>query len=417
MLVLDLMYIILLVISFPYWIHYLFKADYRKHFRLRISPRLCQRVEKTVWVHAVSVGEVKSLKGLIQNLVQVQKKNVILSVSTPSGFEFAKRELAIVEVIPAPFDASFILRRFIRLIQPEIVIFNELELWPNWLFQLHRQRIPILLINGRISEGAFQWYLFFSFFIGRFVSLIDFLVVQSEIYKERFLRLKIAEDKIAVCGNIKADEAYDNLHALPAEREIFAHLSIKRSKKKILTLASSHFQDERVLLEAIDRLVDDYFIILVPRHPKRAGGIGLQLKKRSISYRLFSKSALDPLESKVLIFDEIGYLFPIMAISDIVIMGGTYQRKIGGHNLYEPAVLGKLIVGGRYYHNFLGIGQALERAGVYRRADTANELIMLLNHIDRVDFAKVREDAYQNVLKRRGSVPCSLQHIQKYLSR
>ena len=220
-----------------------------------------------MWVHAVSVGEVKSLKGVIQNLVQVQKKRVILSVSTPSGFEFAKRELAMVEVIPAPFDGSFVIRRFIRTIQPEIVIFNELELWPNWLYLLHRRRIPILLINGRISERAFQWYLFFSFFIGRFVSLIDFLVVQSEIYEKRFLQLNISPNKIAVCGNIKADEAYDNLQALPSAREIFAHLNMKRSEKKIITLASSHFQDERVLLGAIDRLVDDYFIILVPRHP------------------------------------------------------------------------------------------------------------------------------------------------------
>lgn len=417
MLILDLLYIFLLVLSIPFWIHYLFKADYRKHFRLRIFPRLRPRVEKTVWVHAVSVGEVKSLKGLIQNLVQVQKKKVILSVSTPSGFEFARRELSIVEVIPAPFDASFVIRRFIRLIQPEIVIFNELEIWPNWLFLLHRHRIPILLINGRISEKAFQWYSFFSFFIGRFVSLIDFLVVQSEIYKERFLQLKITENKIVVCGNIKADEAYDNLQALPNEKEIFTHLRIKRSEKKILTVASSHLQDERVLFEAIDRLVDDYFIILVPRHPKRAEGIGLQLEKRSISHRLFSKPASDTFEPEVLIFDEIGYLFPIMAISDIVIMGGTYQRKIGGHNLYEPAILGKLIVGGRYYHNFQDIGRALEEAGVYRRADTAIELISLLNHIDLIDFAKIRGDAYQNVLKKRGSVPCALRHIQKYLSR
>lgn len=417
MLILDLLYLILLLISVPFWIHYLFRDDYRKHFRMRICPSLCQRGEKTVWVHAVSVGEVKSLKGVIQNLVQVQKKEVVLSVSTPSGFEFAKRELAMVEVIPAPFDASFIIRRFIRAIRPEAVIFNELELWPNWLYLLHRQRIPTLLINGRISERAFQWYSFFSFFSGRFVPLIDFLVVQSEIYEKRFLQLKIAPSKIAVCGNIKADEAYGNLQALPAEREILARLGIKRAGKKIVTLASSHFQDERVLLEAIDRLVADYFIILVPRHPKRAEGIALRLAKRSVSCRLFTKSAKGALEPEVLIFDEIGYLFPIMSVSDVVIMGGTYQRKIGGHNLYEPAILGKLIVGGRYYHNFLDIGQALEQAGVYRRADTADELVALLDQIGQIDLAKVREDGYQNVLKRRGSVPCALRHIQKYLGR
>ena len=189
-------------------------------------------------------------------MVQKQNKNVILSVSTPSGFAFAIKELESVVVIPAPFDASFIVSRFIKAIRPEIVIFNELELWPNWLLLLHRRRIPMVLINGRISERAFNWYSFFSFFIGRFISRIDLLVVQSELYRERFLRLKISGEKIVICGNIKADEAFNNLQSLP-EEEILARLRLNRTGKKVLTLASSHPADEKILMEALGRLPAD----------------------------------------------------------------------------------------------------------------------------------------------------------------
>lgn len=416
MLILDLLYFILLIFSFPFWIHYLFKADYRKHFRMRIIPRFKTNGEKSVWIHAVSVGEVKSLKGLIQTLVQAQSKNVILSVSTPSGFAFAVKELESVAVIPAPFDASFIVRRFIKIIRPEIVIFNELELWPNWLLLLHRRRIPIVLINGRISEKAFKWYSFFSFFIGRFISRIDLLVVQSELYRDRFLRLKISGEKIVICGNIKADEAFNNLQSLPHEEEILARLRLNRTGKKVLTLASSHPADEKILIEALGRLPADYFVILVPRHPSRAGEIARQLEKRAIPFRIFSKPQPVTADPQVMIFDEIGYLFPILSISEIVMMGGTYQRKIGGHNLYEPAVLGKIVVGGGFYQNFSDIGQALLQSGAYRRVNTAGELIDFLSHLDRIDAVRAGENACREVLDRRGSVPCALRHIQKFLS-
>jgi 3-deoxy-D-manno-octulosonic-acid transferase len=417
MLILDLLYIILLIISFPFWIHYLFKSDYRKHFRMRIIPRFKGNGEKSVWIHAVSVGEVKSLKGLIRNLVQAQNKNVILSVGTPSGFAFAVKELEGVMVIPAPFDASFIIRRFITVIRPEIVIFNELELWPNWLLLLHRQQVPIVLINGRISERAFSWYSFFSFFIGRFISRIDLLVVQSELYQDRFLRLKIAREKIVICGNIKADEAYNNLQNLPRKEEILARLRLNPTGKKILTLASSHPADEKILIEALGRLPEDFIVILVPRHPGRSGKIGRQFEKRAIPYQVFSRPQPAITESKVMIFDEIGYLFPILSISEIVMMGGTYQRKIGGHDLYEPAVLGKVVVGGRFYQNFSDIGQALLQNGAYRQVDTASELIDFLSQLDSIDTVRAGKDACQEVLNRRGSVPCALRYIQKFLNR
>ncbi len=160
------------------------------------------------------MGEVRSLKSLIQQLGE-KGQRVVLSVTTPAGWECARREYPGIAVIHSPFDFSFVVRRFIDRINPRLVIFNELEIWPNWISLLHRRHIPMLLINGRISEAAFARYRFFNFILRPFFRRIDCFLVQNAIYQKRFLQLKIPAEKIIVCGNIKADEADMSRKTMP----------------------------------------------------------------------------------------------------------------------------------------------------------------------------------------------------------
>ncbi|MEI6613938.1 MAG: glycosyltransferase N-terminal domain-containing protein, partial [Chrysiogenales bacterium] len=200
MLILDFLYALILLCTFPFWIKYIFKKKYRQLIKNRLRPQSTASKDKTIWIHAVSVGEVRSLKSLIQ-LLNEKKQQVVLSVTTPSGYEFARREYSGLPVIHSPLDLSITIKRFIRCINPKLVIFNELEVWPNWISLLHRKKIPMLLINGRISEAAFSRYSFFSFFLWRFFRQIDCFLVQNNIYKKRFQQLKIPAEKIFVCGN------------------------------------------------------------------------------------------------------------------------------------------------------------------------------------------------------------------------
>ncbi|MBN2345984.1 MAG: glycosyltransferase, partial [Candidatus Aminicenantes bacterium] len=342
MLVLDALYLLLLLLSWPFWLTYVLKRSYRSLLRGRLRPQLEPSDTGSIWIHAVSVGEVRSLRSLVDALGQSGRR-VVLSVTTPAGFASARREFPSLPVIHSPFDLSFVVRRFIGRINPRLVIFNELEVWPNWIWLLHRRRIPMLLINGRVSLAAFRRYRLFQCILRPFFLRIDAFLVQSQIYRQRFLRLRIPPERIHVCGNIKADEAERGAQELPPPGEVRAHLRLPAPERKIVVLASSHASDEAVFIPAIASRSRDFLFIIVPRHVQRAPGIAARLQRGGIAAALFSRlpegeGAGPPFQ--VLIYDLVGYLFAIMSIAEIVFMGGTCDARLGGHNLYEPAALG-----------------------------------------------------------------------------
>ena len=420
MLLLDFLYILVIILSLPLWLKFLFKKEYRLILKHRLSPEIKPGKKKRIWIHAVSVGEVKSLRSLIGQLVSTDDRDVVLSVTTPSGFEFAKKEYGDlnVRVINAPLDFSFTIKTFIKKVNPAILILNELEIWPNWILKTKKANIPILLINGRISERAFKRYKFFSFFLKHFVKRIDLFLVQAGIYKEKFAQLEIPPERIVVCGNIKADTAYDASRALPPGEEIWAYLKTgkNRNKKKILTLASSHLSDENIVIPAINRLREAYSVIIVPRHLNRIEEIERLLVEQKVTFARWSQVGSFDIGEQTLIFDKMGYLFNIFKISDIVLMGGTFDSKVGGHNLYEPAVLGKLIVGGPCYNNFPDIGRELVNRGVYKIITDQNRLVELLLNRETIDFGSVKKQAVEAVSRRRGSVNCIMKEIQTLIS-
>lgn len=416
MLLFDFFYCLFILLSLPVWIKFLFKREYYILLKNRFSPDIKYKSEKRIWVHAVSVGEVKSLNSLIERLREKYKKEIVLSVTTPAGYKLARKEYKNIEVINSPFDLSFIIKLFIKRINPEILILNELEIWPNWILVTKKFNIPILLINGRISDIAFKRYKRFLFFLKHFFNKIDLFLVQDEIYKARFSQFGIPKKKIIVCGNIKADEAFKTSGELPSDRDILNFLKIGRKNEKIITLASSHLKDEELVISAINKLICDFSFIIVPRHLERVEVIKKMLEDRDIKCNIWSKSNNINLEDSVLIFDRIGYLLKILKITDIVFMGGTYEKKIGGHNLYEPAVLGKLVVGGPHYNNFPNIGKELVENRIYYILEDSDKFLEFLRNIKRLNFDEVRVKAVNSVLRRKGSIECILSNIQSLIN-
>ena len=415
MIILDLLYFLLLLLCWPFWLKYVLKRSYRPLLRGRLRPQLEPAAEKAIWIHAVSVGEVRSLRSLIEALGK-RSQRIVLSVTTPAGFDFAHREYPGLPVILSPLDLSFVVRRFIDRVQPRLVIFNELEVWPNWISQLRRCRVPMLLINGRISGHAFRRYRAFRPILSQFFRRIDGFLVQNELYRQRFLRLHIPDAKITVCGNIKADEAANSVQALPAPEAVRSHLRLAGPARRIAVLASSHDRDERVFIPAIPAHGNDYFFIIVPRHVQRAPAIAAQLRLSGIRYSLFSRPQAGDREAQAMIYDRMGYLFPIMSIADVVFMGGTCDPRTGGHNLYEPAALGKVIAGGPHCNNFPDIGRELEARGAYRRVNNSGEWREFLEILPGLDLEKIGGAAREAVAGRKGSLECSLEQIQKYLA-
>lgn len=417
MLLFDVVYLLLLLLALPIWAKFLLKKEYRKILKHRLSPGINYSKEKRIWIHAVSVGEVRSLKYLVEQLKEkYKKKEIVLSVTTPAGYECAQKEYPDILVINAPVDFSFTIKRFIKKINPQLMVLNELEIWPNWVLITWRKNIPMLLINGRISDLAFKRYKKGLFLLEFFFKRIDRYLVQAELYKERFRELHIPVEKIMVCGNIKADEACQGRDSLSSKQEILEFLRIKPNGKKIVTVASSHQSDEQLIVPIIYQLGEDFLFIIVPRHLTRVEEIETLLKKHQVNYSIWSKTAANVITpGKVLIFDKMGYLFHILKITDIVFMGGTLEQKIGGHNLYEPAILGKYIVGGPFYNNFPDIGKELAEKGVYKIVKDSNECKQILLGYKSINWENVSKNAVNAVSQRRGSIQCILKEIHQFI--
>ncbi len=457
----DLLYFLILILALPYLSRYLFKKKYRTLLRHRLVPDIEPSDRKRIWVHAVSVGEVKSLKNLLAQLKKkFSDKEIVLSVTTPAGYELAKKEYQNqdIAVINSPLDFSFTVKKFINAINPDFLVLNELEIWPNWLTMAAKRNTRIFLINGRISEPAFNRYRKGMFLLRPFFLKIHRFLLQADIYRERFEELGIPPGKITVCGNIKADEAFNVLaHSSPdceileylgmmgGERTAAVERELQENEEKgnqIVTFASTHISDEEVILPVIAELQDRFRFVIVPRHLERVPEIARMLDEEKIRYSTWSKDVqpyltenaagamrsmgakgtddvndLDgmPPIAPLLIFDRMGYLFHILKVSDIVYMGGTLERKIGGHNLYEPAVLGKPIIGGPWFNNFPDIGAELVEKGVYSIIHGARELAAGLLHLEQTDRDLIKQQAIDIVTLRKGSVQCILKEIRQHL--
>jgi 3-deoxy-D-manno-octulosonic-acid transferase len=412
MLIYDLIYFFIILVSIPIWIRALFKKNYRDILLKRISPSFPVSKNDSIWVHAVSVGEVRSLEMLLSEL-EKNHKNIYLSVTTPSGYEYALSKYNSINVINAPFDLSFIVKKFIKKIKPKMLILNELEIWPNWIHILNREGIKIILINGRISQKAFKMYSFFRPVLSRIFKKIDLYLIQSKFYLDKFLHLKINEDRIRICGNIKADQAETYLKRVLTQDQVFTRLKITTPKKQIIVAASTHIEDELVLIPALKNLLMKYSLILVPRHPDRSNLISEELNRAGFPNLKWSDGRTTDIDSKILIFDEIGYLFSILSIADIVIMGGTLSKNIGGHNFYEPLALKKPVLGGPFYNNFPDIGSELEKSGLYRVYQNSTQLNEILDDFEITDnmieiFQKIFDE-------RKGTVACTMKEIKRLL--
>lgn len=282
--------------------------------------------ENGIWFHSCSMGETKAIKPLIDNYLE----NANISVITNTGFEEAKKISPNVRYLPFEIFLPFWVNK------QKILVVMEAELWYLLFLFAKKKGAKTLLINARISDKSYKSYKRFSFFYKRIFQNIDKVFAQSEVDKHRLEEL--GASNVEVIGNIK-------LAQLPK-----VNVKLEKPKQVVITAASTHENEEKLILDTYKK--EQGKLIIVPRHPERFEKVDFLIrefiKDKNISYQKYSVK--DDFDSDIILIDKMGILNDIYAISDVVILGGAFE-KIGGHNPIEPAFFKCKIISGKNIFN------------------------------------------------------------------
>jgi len=356
----------------------------------------------TIWIHAVSVGEVQATAPLVRRLIKrFPNMSLLVTTVTPTGAARARALYAdSVAHSYVPFEIPFAINRFFASVKPSIALIMETEIWPNLYHACGVRGIPLVLVSARISPKSVGKYRRWLPLFRETLSYGIVIAAQSEADAQRFRSLGANPDRTSVTGNIKFDIE------LP-ETLVAAGEALRKSmfgNRPVWIAASTHDGEEESLLDAHSQLrqsVPDALLVLVPRHPERFEDVANLLLRRGVKTVLrTAKTACDEI-TEVFLGNTMGELPLFYAASDVAFVGGTLV-SVGGHNLLEPAALGKPIVTGPHLFNTQDIADMFTTVGastiVHNAAELASRLQLLISDRDLAELVgnKGREIVRQN---------------------
>jgi 3-deoxy-D-manno-octulosonic-acid transferase len=367
--------------------------------------------EPSIWIHAVSVGEVLTARALIPDLRQAYPRlRLFLSTTTMAGQEIAKRNVQGVDaVFYFPFDWAFIVRRTLRLVRPKLFVMMETEIWPNLLRECRRANVKTILVNGRISSRSYPRYRLIRPLFKRVLAQVDRFCVQGEESKRRLIDLGADPSRVIVTGSLKFDSLdvpAVSPHTRPRDR-VLRFFRIAPSRV-VLVAGSTMRDEERALLKVFRRIkttTANALLILAPRHPERFGeAVDLSQQAAFVTVRRTELPIDDEPRAEVVVLDTIGELARVYQVATVVFVGGSLV-DMGGHNILEPAVFGKPIVFGPYMQNFSEIANAFltNDAAVQVQSERALEDALVALLTDPVRRARLGAAARALVESNRGA--------------
>jgi 3-deoxy-D-manno-octulosonic-acid transferase len=321
--------------------------------------------EESIWIHAVSVGEVLTARAILPQLRErYPRLRLFLSTTTMTGQQIARNSLQYVdEVFYFPFDLGFIVNRTLRMVRPRLFIMMETEIWPNLLRACHRGGIRTVLVNGRISSRSYPRYRLARPFFRRVLADVDRFCMQGEESARRIVEMGADPEKVLVTGSLKFDSLDLPGAPVAADRgrnRVLRYFRVATDRPVVIA-ASTLKGEEEPVLEAFQRIRARFpgaLLIVAPRKPERFDEVE-QLARRG-GWIVARRSEL-PVDSEprqdVVVLDTIGELAQLYQVATAVFVGGSIVDQ-GGHNILEPAVFGKAIVFGPHMQNFAEIARA-----------------------------------------------------------
>ena len=351
--------------------------------------------KKVIWVHAVSVGEVMAARTLIETLIsRYPDKKIAVSTITKTGNDAAKRLFGnTAAVIYLPVDISFVVRRVLGRVSPELFIIIETELWPNLITALSGMDIPVIVANGRISPKSFRRYMQIRPVFKSVLGKVTFFLMQSDDHAQRIISMGALPERVAVTGNMKFDSAARSYASETLDTDALRGDLCLSPEEPLLIAGSTHKPEEGIVLNVYRELLKSsphLRLLLAPRHIERASEIETLVRKYGFGAKRISNIMKDegtverralsverkedgtpyalhptPYGTPVLILDIMGRLSQLYSLGTVVFMGGSLMKK-GGQNILEPAIFSRPIVFGPHMFNFKDIAETFvkEQAAV-----------------------------------------------------
>ncbi len=386
---------------------------WKEHFGF--TPKL-KAEHGPIWIHAVSVGETLAVTPLVKKLKeQYPQLSIVITTTTPTGAEQAKKLADIAEHRYMPFDFAFAVRGFIKTVNPSQMLIIETELWPNTLHTVAKAGIPITVINARLSERSCQRYEKFQFVFNLLAKYLTQVLCQYPDDAKRFIRLGVAKNKVSVTGSIKFDidisaQIYQNGKKLRKQLG---------NQRPVWIAASTHLGEDEQILAAHKQILikhPDAILILVPRHPERFNAMFELAHQQFFTVRR-TKNDGKNIDASVQVYlgDTMGEMLSLISAADICFMGGSLLGdKVGGHNILEPAALSKPIITGPSYFNFKDITDALISAKAVTICHSSKQLATGISDLfNQPDLIEERGAIALNIVnKNKGALEKTLTSIK-----
>jgi 3-deoxy-D-manno-octulosonic-acid transferase len=357
-----------LALSSPWWLLEMLRhGKYRTGLRERLGavpPRLAEGAGETIWIHAVSVGEVLAVTRMVEELkAHLPGWRVVVSTTTDTGQNLARQRFGCGNVFYFPLDLSFAVKAYLRALQPKLLVLAESEFWPNLLHQARVMGIPVAVVNARVSDRSLPRYLRFRSLLRGVMRNVDVFLAQSQEDAQRLVRIGAPSERVHVGGNLKfevkpaADSEFVDEFSEALDREEIG---------PVLVAGSTLEGEDALLLDCFRQMLAQFpqgMMVLAPRHPERFGAVGTLLDASGLPWQRRSQwNGQSAIAGWVLLLDTIGELASLYEFSDVAFVGGSLVPK-GGHNVLEAAQSGSTILIGPHTENFRDI------VGIFQRAD------------------------------------------------
>jgi 3-deoxy-D-manno-octulosonic-acid transferase len=407
-----------MLLSVPFWLYQILRhGKYRRGFSERMGKvpdrlRSASRAQ-VIWIHAVSVGEVLAVSGLVGQIRrQFRQWRVVVSTTTDSGQDLARKRFGEENVFYFPMDFAFAIRPHMRALRPALVVLAETEFWPNFLRIAHGSGARVAVVNARISDRSWPRYRRFRWALRRMLANVDLFLTQTEQDKARLESIGADARHVHVSGNLKFDVS---LPAPPAIVETLRRSLAAEGAGPVVVCGSTVEDEEAPLLRAFENLLVSHpraVMVLAPRHPERFEAVAALLQQMGILVYRRSRWQGEPLAGGVLLVDTIGELAALYGLADVAFVGGSLVPR-GGHNIIEPAQHGVAIVTGNHTENFrdiVGLFQSRDAVRIVGLAELPLVLMQLLdNDVERMGLGR---RAKETILSQMGATSRTLEALQ-----